>query len=72
MDTIEKKCKNCGAQLHGEYCSECGQRDIELHLSLKELLKEFAEEFFSFDSRLVRSFVPFLLKPGLLTTEYVA
>ena len=35
-----KKCKNCDEPLHGEYCSNCGQRDIEL-LKFKKLIKDF-------------------------------
>ena len=71
--TVEKrKCRNCDAELSGEYCSTCGQRDIELKVPLKELVNEFADEFLSFDARMLRSIVPFLFRPGSLTLEYVA
>ncbi|MDD8017681.1 MAG: DUF3667 domain-containing protein [Bacteroidota bacterium] len=68
---MKKNCKNCGTELQGEYCSNCGQHDINLQVPLKELLKEFSDELFSFDARLFRSLLPFLFKPGLLTVEYI-
>lgn len=67
-----RTCKDCGTELHGEYCSSCGQRDIALIKPINELAKEFGEEVVSFDDRLFRSLKPFLLKPGFLTNEYLA
>jgi hypothetical protein len=72
MDEIKKYCKDCGSELYGEFCSQCGQRDVELKIPFKDLAKEFIEEFFSFDARLLKSIYPFLVRPGLLTLEYVA
>jgi hypothetical protein len=67
-----QRCQNCGAELHGEYCSACGQHNIDLKVPLKDLLKDLVEELFSFDSRLLHSFLPFLVKPGILTVEFVS
>ena len=72
MNDVKKVCQNCGSELNGEYCSTCGQHDVELKLPLKGLIKELGEELLSFDSRLFHSLRPFLLKPGELTSEYVA
>lgn len=71
--TDEKQfCENCGSELDGEYCSKCGQRNVEMKLPLKDLLKELIEELLSFDSRLFHSLIPFLIKPGILTVEYIS
>ena len=72
MSEVNPVCQNFGAALHGEYCSECGQHNLDFKVPLKELLKELIEELFSFDSRLIHSIFPFLTKPGILTAEYVA
>ena len=67
---IERKlCKNCNSELVGLYCSECGQKKSQL-LSIKETLKEFTDNVFSFDTRFFITFKYLITKPGLLTTEY--
>jgi hypothetical protein len=71
--TDEKQfCENCGSELNGEYCSKCGQRNVEMKLPFKEILRELIEELLSFDSRLFHSLIPFLIKPGILTVEYIS
>ena len=71
--TDEKQfCENCGSELNGEYCSKCGQRNVEMKLPFKDILRELIEELLSFDSRLFHSIIPFLLKPGILTMEYIS
>ncbi len=71
--TDEKQfCENCGSKLTGEYCSTCGQHNVEMKLPFKDLLKELIEEVLSFDSRLFHSLIPFLIKPGVLTVEYIS
>ncbi len=65
-------CDNCGASLHGEYCHLCGQQDKTYIRNVFSLLHEFLQEFSSWDSRLVKTLVPLLFKPGFLSMEYVA
>ena len=68
--TLERKpCKNCNSKLVGLYCSECGQKNSQL-LSIKEILKEFTDNVFSFDTRFFITLKYLITKPGLLTTEY--
>ncbi len=69
---IERKlCKNCNSELVGLYCSECGQKNTEL-LSVKAIVKEFADNVFSFDSRFFITLKYLIIKPGFLTKEYWA
>src|SRR4029450_3642367 len=63
-------CANCGRALEGPYCSACGQKAVELHRPLRELLSQAFEEMLSVDARLVRTLRPLLLKPGLVAREY--
>ncbi len=65
----EKLCKNCNSELVGLYCSECGQKNSQL-LSIKETLKEFTDNVFSFDTRFFITLKYLITKPGLLTMEY--
>lgn len=67
-----KFCLNCGNELKGCYCHECGQRSDNFHRSLKKLFLHFLDEFFTFDSKFFRSFIPFIFKPGRLTNEYLS
>ncbi len=72
MVESSRRCLDCGAELHGEFCSYCGQHNINLNVPAKELAKEFGEELFSFDERLLRSLRPFFFQPGFLTQEFIA
>ena len=64
-----KKCKNCDEPLHGEYCSNCGQRDIEL-LKFKKLIKDFFDHHLDLDARIFSTIKYLIFYPGFLTVEY--
>lgn len=64
-------CLDCGAELHGEYCHACGQRDVDPKASIWHVLGEFIAESLELDGRLPRTLVPFLLRPGLLAHEFM-
>ena len=65
------RCSNCGHQLDGPYCSQCGQRASERNdHSLRRYLNESFAVLTSADSRAVRSVKALLRRPGLLTAEY--
>lgn len=64
-------CPNCGAEVHGEYCHRCGQKQEEYVSSLKHILHQFLEDYFTFDSRFFRSIGPLFAKPGYLVNEYL-
>ena len=65
-------CRNCGAVLAGEYCSQCGQRELGRDLRFSDLVAELIGEFFNWDSRIWRTLIPLLFRPGFLTTEFMA
>jgi hypothetical protein len=48
----------------------CGQENTDYRVSIWDLLTEFFGSYMNFDSRLGRSIVPFLFKPGFLTNEF--
>ena len=63
---------NCGRALHGPYCSACGQKVVDFHRPLRELLSQAVEETLSVDARLVRTLRPLLFRPGMVTPEYLS
>ncbi len=66
-------CPNCNADLPSHFCSECGQKRIAPHdYSLKHFFAHSLHEITHFDSKIFRSLLPLLCKPGLLTEEYLA
>jgi hypothetical protein len=65
-------CKNCGHELHGEYCSHCGQEHTESAVPGREMLREFLKDEFHLDYRILRTIFPLLFRPGFLSAEYVA
>lgn len=67
----EAACLNCGTQLKGQYCGHCGQRSRGRMISIWELLRDAFGDLFEFDSRLWRTLVPLLARPGQLTRDYL-
>jgi hypothetical protein len=65
-------CANCGRALDGPYCPACGQKAVDFHRPLRELVSQAVEETLSVDARLVRTLRPILFKPGLVTREYLS
>jgi hypothetical protein len=66
----EGACLNCGAQLGGAYCSQCGQA-ARAHRSLGHMLQEFLHSFFHFDTKVWRTLPMMIFRPGTLTRDYV-
>lgn len=64
-------CLNCGVELQGQYCSNCGQRSSSRLISLWELIRDAFGDLFEIDSRLWRTIFPLLIRPGRLTRDYL-
>lgn len=64
-------CLNCGTRLRGQYCGVCGQRARNRLISLWELLREAFGDLLELDSRVWRTLVPLLIRPGQLTHDYL-
>lgn len=68
----ERACENCGAALFGAYCHHCGAPDVARRdRSFRNFLDEFAEELTSVEhSKVLRTLLMLLFRPGMLTREY--
>ena len=65
-------CLNCGFQVEDfNYCPECGQPNTDRKLTLWQFIRDFFDDYFTFDSRFFRSVGPLVIKPGHLTREYL-
>ena len=64
-------CLNCGTRLRGQYCGHCGQRSLSRLISIWQLSREAFGDLLELDSRLWRTLLPLLLKPGQLTKDYL-
>lgn len=67
-----KDCHNCGTELKGAYCHQCGQPSKSLIRNFPMMLWEWLEAAFDLDSRVFRSLGPLLFQPGRLSMEYIA
>ncbi|HEU4558041.1 MAG TPA: DUF3667 domain-containing protein [Longimicrobium sp.] len=70
--TPERPCTNCGDPMPGNFCRMCGQRKIEVRVSLGRMMMEVLDDQFSINSALPRTLVSLLFRPGHLTREYVS
>ncbi len=64
-------CLNCGTELRGQYCGHCGQRATSRLISLWELVRDGFGDLLDVDSRLWRTMIPLLVRPGQLTLDYL-
>ncbi|MDJ1468880.1 DUF3667 domain-containing protein [Cytophagaceae bacterium DM2B3-1] len=66
-------CANCGSELKPtfSFCPDCGQSTEPKVESFGMVVKEFLEDYFSFDSKVFRSLLPLLFRPGFLSIEYI-
>jgi hypothetical protein len=62
-------CLNCGAELRGRFCGECGQRVVPPYPTLREMAGDAWEELSGYDGRFARTFRMLLRHPGRLTLD---
>lgn len=63
-------CTDCGADVSGRFCSNCGQ-PAHVHRSLLHLGEELLHGVMHFDSRTWRTLPLLVFRPGRLTREWV-
>lgn len=67
-------CLNCDTPLNVEadnFCPNCGQVNNTKKETAFGLVKELVGEFLHLDSKVFKSVVPLLFKPGFLTVDYI-
>ncbi|MBL7113348.1 MAG: DUF3667 domain-containing protein [Bacteroidales bacterium] len=66
-----RACLNCGHMDTGKFCSSCGQSFADIDKPMKDVLHDLLE-IFNLDRSIVKTIIPFLFKPGFLSSEYMA
>jgi hypothetical protein len=65
-------CSNCGTPLSGRYCYQCGQKKEEKNdFKISHFFGETFHAFTHFDTKFFISLKYLMLRPGLLTLEYI-
>jgi len=70
--TPDRPCTNCGDPTPGNFCPNCGQRKLEMSVSLSRMLLEALDDQFSVNSALPRTLGALFFRPGHLSAEYVS
>src|SRR4029450_3327442 len=65
-------CENCGAELQGHWCSQCGRPAIEYRRSFRYVLADLLHEFLNWDSKFFTTIALLIVKPWRLTNEFLA
>jgi hypothetical protein len=68
----EHDCLNCGSELQGKFCHNCGQENLQIKESFGHMVNHAVSDYFHFDQQFFHTLKPLLLKPGNLTIEYMA
>src|SRR5688500_4301363 len=63
-------CPNCGAAVGDRYCARCGQKQGPRLLRTRDIARDVVEDNFSLESRLPRTLITLLFRPGRLTRDY--
>jgi hypothetical protein len=65
-------CENCGTQLHGHWCGQCGQAAVDYRRSFRHVVADVLESFLNWDSKFFTTIAFLILKPWRLTNEFLA
>lgn len=68
----ENDCLNCGTELEGKFCHNCGQENLQVKENFGHMMNHAISDYFHFDQQFFHTLKPLLLKPGNLTIEYMA
>ncbi len=72
MEEKSVNCKNCEKDFKSEYqfCPHCGQKSND-ELTLGILFYNTISNYFSFDARFFKSYIPLMFKPGYLAKKFI-
>lgn len=66
------ECQNCQTPLDGDFCGNCGQRNVDLEQPIWSLVADVIKETFEIDGRAWLTAKILFRHPGMLTTEFLA
>ena len=65
-------CENCGAQLEGHWCGQCGQAAVDYRRSFRHVAVDVLDSFLNWDSKFFTTIALLIVKPWRLTNEFLA
>lgn len=65
-------CLNCAEPHSGNYCSNCGQATSTTRLTVRSVLRDGLEQWFNFDSAVVRTLIDLTTRPATVCANYVS
>src|SRR5881392_2304832 len=65
-------CQNCGAELTGPHCGQCGQAAIDYRRSFRHVVVDVLDSFLNWDSKFFATIGLLIVKPWRLTNEFLA
>lgn len=72
MNTNQTNCQNCEKPINEgfKFCPNCGQKTND-ELTIGVLFYNTISNYFSFDARFLKSFIPLMFKPGYLAKRFL-
>src|SRR5437867_2500876 len=65
-------CEDCGAQLQGHWCGQCGQAAVDYRRSFRHVVADVLDSFLNWDSKFFTTIGLLIVKPWRLTNEFLA
>ena len=69
-EIITSTCPNCAQPVHGVFCHNCGQKQVEYNRLIFTLINEVFGDVFTLNSRTFKTLGHLLVKPGFVSSEY--
>ncbi|WP_438989826.1 DUF3667 domain-containing protein [Polaribacter sp.] len=69
----DPSCLNCGHPFFGQekFCPECGQANKGNSITFKSFINEVFNGLFNFDAKFWNTIIPLLMKPGIVSKNYI-
>ena len=64
-------CENCGSELRGHWCSQCGQVAVDYRRSFRHVIVDILDSFLNWDSKFFATIGLLIIKPWRLTNEFL-
>src|SRR6266705_3333389 len=65
-------CENCGAELTGRYCAQCGQAAVDYRRSFRHVIVDVLDSFLNWHSKFFATIGLLIAKPWRLTNEFLS
>src|SRR5438132_4489751 len=65
-------CENCGANMNGPFCAQCGQHAVDYRRSFGRVFADVLDSFLNWDSKFLVSLWLLLSRPWKLTIDFLS